>query len=85
MKNLLMAFAVMAFILTSCGSKQQSSEMTHKHSDGSVHEGHDHNDHEHVEVKQEAFEVTTDSTATKTDSKKEEGCDQACGGCEHAH
>lgn len=85
MKNLLMALAVMAFVLTSCGSKKQSSEETHTHSDGSVHEGHDHSVHEHADVKQEAFEVSADSTATKTNCQNEEECSGTCGGCEKAN
>ncbi len=82
MKNLLMAFAVMAFILTSCGSKQQKTTGEHTHADGTTH---DCSTHERADVKQESFEVTADSTATKTNCQSEEGCSGACGGCEHAN
>lgn len=86
MKNLFMALAVMAFVLTSCGSKQQSTEETHTHVDGSVHEGHDHSDHEHAVGQQETFEVTPDSAATSAAcSDNKESCDHSCNGCEHTN
>ena len=84
MKKLLFTLAISGLLLTACNNASKKDEHghdyseeshdhgTHTHADGTVHEGHEHND----STKQEEFEVKADSTlkddASKSlESKKE--------------
>jgi len=70
MKNIFLAIAIFAILLSSCRNKSTINTDTHIHEDGTEHVNHDTGLDEAPE--QEVFDVEIDSLTTEKDSLKSE-------------